>query len=515
MLALAVGLSWTQGTAARAAEKAGAPAPKPSETKRVREPAVAGLFYPKAKAELEAMLDRYLASAKTAPVQNLRALVVPHAGYRYSGPTAAHGYKLLSGSSFQTVVVLAPSHYAAFEGACVSGADEFRTPLGAVPIAPLARELAKTKPFVPEAPCRVGRPQWAMQSSRPLPAAGADTPDTWEHADEVQVPFLQRVLKEFALVPIVFGEVDPAEVARGLAGRLDEQTLLVTSSDLSHYHPYDKAKELDTACVRALCALDVEQLARQEACGKVPILALLHLARLKGWTAHMLDYRNSGDTAGDKSGVVGYAAVAFCAPGKSAFTPEDRRALLKLARQSVTEVVTQGRLPEVQGDRFPARLAEAKGCFVTLTKRGALRGCIGNIMPQGPLWTAVMENARSAAARDFRFPPVQKEEVDKLEIEISVLTVPQPLAFSSPDDLLAKLQPHRDGVVLHLGPRSATYLPQVWEQLPDKTTFLNSLAQKAGCAPDEWRKPGVKVMTYQVEAFKEADPAAGTGSANR
>ena len=135
---------------------------------------------------------------------------------------------------------------------------------------------------------------------------------------------------------------------------------------------------------------------------------------------------------------------------------------------------------------------------MTLTKRGDLRGCIGNILPQGPLYQAVIENARNAARRDPRFPPVTPPEVDQLEIEISVLTEPLPLFFSSPEDLLRKLHPGVDGVVLQIGNRSATYLPQVWEQIPDKVDFLNNLAEKAGCESSAWREPGVSVFIYHV-----------------
>ena len=160
-------------------------------------------------------------------------------------------------------------------------------------------------------------------------------------------------------------------------------------------------------------------------------------------------------------------------------------------------------MPELKSDGVPAPCRAAKGCFVTLTKSGELRGCIGNILPAGPLYQAVMEDARSAALRDPPFPPVTADEAATLHIEISVLTVPEPLAFASPDDLLAKLQPHRDGVVLKIGERGATFLPQVWEQLPDKAEFLSHLAAKAGCAPSAWRGKDVSVSIYHVEAFEE------------
>lgn len=472
---------------------------------RVREPAVAGLFYPKDPAALAATLDRLLAAARTESVGDLKGLICPHAGYQYSGPTAAQGYKLLAGQGWRTVIVLAPSHYAQFRGASVVRASAFRTPLGDVPVAPLAKELAQEPPFLLEAPCTIRRPGWAMQSSRTVPARGQETPHTWEHSDEVQVPFLQRALEDFQIVTVILGEVDPAEVANGLAPHLDARTLVVASSDLSHYHPYDQAKAYDTRCVQAVCRLDLEGMRDQEACGQLPILTLMHLARQKGWKARLLDYRNSGDTAGDKSGVVGYAAIAFTGGGSAAYSPAERRRLLELAHRTVREVVLHGRVPAVNADQFPDRLREPRATFVTLTKQGALRGCIGNLQAQEPLYASIINNARNAATRDYRFPRVQPDELDELGFEISVLTEPQPLAFSSPDDLLGKLQPHRDGVILHLGTASATYLPQVWEQLPDKTRFLSSLAQKAGCGAEDWRKPGTRVLTYQVEAFHAAD----------
>ena len=153
---------------------------------------------------------------------------------------------------------------------------------------------------------------------------------------------------------------------------------------------------------------------------------------------------------------------------------------------------------------MPPPLLEKRACFVTLTKGGALRGCIGHLTALEPLHQAVASNARSAALRDPRFPPVQPEEVEDIHIEISVLTEPQPLAFSSPDDLLSKLRPNEDGVLLQIGPRTATFLPQVWAQIPDKEQFLQHLSQKAGCEPSAWRGQDVSISIYHVECFEEA-----------
>ena len=160
-------------------------------------------------------------------------------------------------------------------------------------------------------------------------------------------------------------------------------------------------------------------------------------------------------------------------------------------------------VPEVAEKDVPPKLAEKKACFVTLTKDGALRGCIGHLTAMEPLHQAVAENARNAALRDPRFLPVKPDELDKIKIEISVLTEPQPLAFSSPEDLLSKLHPNEDGVLLHIGPRTATFLPQVWAQIPDKVEFLEHLSQKAGCEPSAWRGKDVSVSIYHVECFEE------------
>lgn len=474
---------------------------------RVRAPAVAGLFYPAQASVLSKTIDGLLEGAPAHHIPRLKGLVCPHAGYPYSGPTAAIAYKMLAGRDVQTVVILGPSHYALFEGASVPNTDAYQTPLGNVPISARAQQLARISPFVLEPQCLVQRPSWWPQAPKPAPPPGEDTPDTWEHSIEVQVPFLQKTLTNFTILPVVFGDVDPEQAARVLAGVIDGKTLVVASSDLSHYYTYDKAKELDHRCVKAICDLNIDEMKNQEACGKLPILTLMHLARQKGWKTQLLDSRNSGDTAGDKSRVVGYAAIAFYEPAPQNVEAKERKFLLDLARRTLACVATNRDSPGpgVNARDLSPILSETKGCFVTLTENGALRGCIGHILPQEALYLAVEDNARNAAIRDPRFQPVQPDELNKIKIEISVLTEPQPLRFNSPDDLLNKLEPGEDGVVLRIGPSGATFLPQVWEQLPDKVEFLNHLAQKAGCAPDDWRGRNVSVSIYHVEAFQESE----------
>lgn len=255
---------------------------------RTRQPAVAGTFYPRDPTELREQVDRMLAEARLHDLPRLRALICPHAGYRFSGPIAASGYKQLTSRKFPRIVVLAPSHRVAFQGVAVPDVDAFQTPLGLVRIDDEAKTLAKQSPFI-------------LDSS----------PHAREHALEVQLPFLQRVLGTFELLPLVFGDVDEVGLAPRLGQLADDRTFFVTSSDLSHYYAYEQAKVLDEGTVQAIVRLDIEAVRQREACGKGPILALLQLAKSRGWKARLLDLRNSGDTSGDHSRVVGYAAIAF------------------------------------------------------------------------------------------------------------------------------------------------------------------------------------------------------------
>jgi AmmeMemoRadiSam system protein B/AmmeMemoRadiSam system protein A len=481
--------------------------------RRVREAAVAGIFYPGHRDDLTRQMDRFLADAPTVPLGKLRGLICPHAGYEFSGPTAARAYKQVGGRAIDTVVVLAPSHYADFAGAAIPAVDAFATPLGEIRLAPRAAQLAKVPPFCDQpADCRVQRPSWWRQASMELPPFGEDTPHTWEHSLEVQLPLLQKVLNDFRLVPAVFGRVDPAAVATALADFVDDRTLVIASSDLSHYYPQRTAEELDASCIRAICDLDVKWMEGEEACGKQPILTLMHLARRKGWKTKLLDYRTSGDATGDPSAVVGYAAIAFFEgqepgeqdePGLGKLSPDEQKRLLELARQAITGAV-QGRQVAVPAlADVPRGWQRPAACFVTLTKDGELRGCIGHVCACMPLYQSVVVNAIRAALADSRFPPVTAEELKDVRIEISILTRPRPLEFDSPDDLLKKLRPGIDGVMFGLHGQRATYLPHVWEQIPVKEEFLRQLAQKAQLPPTAWKDPEAAVLTYQATAFKE------------
>ena len=460
------------------------------------------------------MIDKDLSAAPDAHLQNIRAIIVPHAGYPFSGPVAASAFRQLKGLHFKTVVVMGPSHFVATSAASVSGASAFRTPLGEVALSPKARELASLPPFVLDARSNdYEAPEWAQ----PHPESGDRTSvlvDAWEHSVEVEIPFLQRVLPEFQLIPIVMGDVDPASAASALARSADDTTLIVASSDLSHYHRYDEARKLDRRFVDAVLKMDFSNAARGEACGRIPILTLMYIAKSRGWTPHLLDLRNSADTYGDKSRVVGYSAIVWTAPSfppdamtnisaQAPLSDSDRALLLRTAHDAVEQTAHDEPLTAPPISSIPSELREPRACFVTLQEHGELRGCIGTLAAEKPLYQAVAVAASEAASHDTRFSPVTVDEAKRLRVEISVLTPSRPLAFSSPGDLLKKLQPHVDGVVLHIGNLEATFLPQVWDDLPDKKTFLNELAEKAGAPRNAWQGKNVSVDIYHVESFAD------------
>ncbi len=454
---------------------------------RVRRPAVAGQFYSDDSQRLRKEIGGYLAQADLRLDGRARMLISPHAGYVFSGPVAAKGYAAVD-SSTRTVILLGPSHRVFFEGLSIPEVDSYETPLGRVPLDSAVVARLRASSLV-----------------RSVPAAHAA-----EHCLEVQIPFLQVVLPNCRIVPIVMGRVAAEDVAALLEPILDEHTLLVASSDFSHYHSHTEAKRIDSVSIHTIVSGDMD--GPIDGCGEQAVRVLMHLGARLGLSPVLLDARTSYETAptyGGPEKVVGYAAIAYVGlpeAGKGHGAAEEglkaevKRYLLSLARASLESAVTGAPLRDV--GPCPEVAKAERGCFVTLTKNGALRGCIGYIEPIKPLHEAVVDNAHNAALKDPRFPKVTPEELPEISIEVSVLTKPRPLPYSSPEDLLAKLEPGRDGVILQKGFHQSTFLPQVWEQLPEKTTFLSHLALKGGMPRDGWKDADVK--TYRAVHFEES-----------
>lgn len=510
----------------------------------IRPPAIAGSFYPAdadlLKSEIDGLLDAALhadiAHGDTLP----KAIIVPHAGLMFSGAIAALGFATVRAlkDTVRRIVIIGPAHRMAFQGIALAKADGFATPLGNV---------------------RCDLP--GLQAALALPQVQIlDEAHRQEHGLEIELPFVQRLFGEsadVAIVPLLVSHCAPRqvhEVIEKLWG--GPETLIVISSDLSHFHDYDTARRLDNHTRDMIERLDAENITPRDACGALPVAGMLLSARKRGMTIQTLGMRNSGDVTGDKSRVVGYGAWAIYPAPEPASTgkgDESRTrgladtngtagttdtggtggdtgfvrateelitrhgpAILDLCRRSILHgLVTGSPLspsdygkggangpsngrdhhdgPTATGsspDLSPAVLSAlaAKGAsFVTLKKSGRLRGCIGSVIAHRDLAGDLCENAFKAAFRDPRFPPLAADEIDdSLELSISVLSPPQAFPFSNEADLIGKLTPFEDGIILSEGNQRGLFLPQVWEQLPDPADFLAHLKRKAGLPMDYW-----------------------------
>ncbi|MDP8208866.1 MAG: AmmeMemoRadiSam system protein B [Candidatus Electryonea clarkiae] len=480
---------------------------------KVRPPAVAGSFYPSDAAKLEAAIHGYVKDAVRSEVDKPVALIVPHAGYIYSGQIAADAYSQAVDHEYDVVVILGTNHTTAgFSGVSVYKGSGYRTPLG---IAEIDIDLAKQL---------INKDQRFSFNPKVHQR---------EHSVEVQVPFIQVLFPGLKIVPVVMGAPD-LQLCRDFGKALAEvignrNALVVASSDLSHYPGYEDAKKVDHKTLDAIKTFNPEEVKQaieeQEksgvanlstcACGAGPIMTALTTAKhLGATTASVVSYANSGDVlTGDKSRVVGYGAVVLHKgkdiekpplEGKqsSLLSPDDpipendRKALIKLARTTITRYLETGTLPLVR-DPVPS-FSLKRGGFVTLEKDGRLRGCIGHMTDDLPLKDVVGKMALQAAFNDYRFKPVTLEEMDEIEIEISVLTPYKPV--SSPEEIVVG----RDGVMIKKSGKSAVYLPQVAPQQGwNREQMLDKLCQKAGLPAGSWRK-GAEFLTFQAEVFKES-----------
>jgi AmmeMemoRadiSam system protein B/AmmeMemoRadiSam system protein A len=440
----------------------------------IRPAAVAGMFYPGEPRALAAEVARFLgAGEELAPrLAFPKALVVPHAGYVYSGAIAARAYQELAAARgiVGRVVLLGPAHRVPVRGLAAPGVDAFETPLGTV-----ALDRA------------------ALRSLADLPqVVRSDPAHALEHSLEVQLPFLQTVLGEFGLVPLAVGMAGVAEVAEVLE-RLwgGPETLIVISTDLSHYHAYSEARCIDSATLARIAARSTD-IDHDEACGATPLNGLLSCAQKRGIPVRLLAACNSGDTAGGKDSVVGYSSFAL-------YEQSDAQAgamLLAVAGAAIEE-----RLFNKTAATLDAPWLRQPGAtFVTLLKNGELRGCIGSLEAAKPLGEDVAENALGAAFRDPRFTELSAAEWPQCEVEISLLSTPKPIRFTDEADLLRQIRAGEDGLILEANGRRATFLPQVWQGVPDKRAFLGQLLRKAGL-PADTRLESCRISRYRVTKF--------------
>ncbi len=467
-----------------------------------RQPAVAGQFYPGDAKTLTAMVDSMLADAEVPAISGtLVGIQVPHAGYPFSGPTAARAFKLLQGMDSLTVVLLGTSHRVMLDKAAVYAKGAWHTPLGDVAIdEALAKAILAQDDFLAD-----------------MPAA-----HTREHSIEVEVPFLQRVLGDFKIVPIMLLQPSFEQcervgkaIARASEGK---KVVLLASSDLYHGESYDDAKRIDGTAVGLMAKFDPQAfhaaLVRNEAqaCGGNAITALMVAAREMGAdTAVVLAQTNSNDVTGERGGYcVGYSAVAFVARDMTKtsdvsdrvpsddLNEQEQKSLLRIARSTLESYIRTGKRPEVTP--LTSKLGEKRGAFVTLHERGDLRGCIGYVEAVKPLYQAVSEMAVAASTEDPRFPPVRVEELDKIDIEITVLSPLRPLP--SPDSAVVG----KHGLVIRKGFRSGLLLPQVpVEQNWNREQFLANTCLKAGLPPSAYKEKDAQLYSFTGQVFGEKE----------
>lgn len=477
----------------------------------VREPAVAGKFYPSDPGALRRAVEEFLREAVPPMAERPVALVSPHAGYIYSGQIAADAWRQAQGGKFDLVVILGTNHTAPeFRGVAVHPGTGFRTPLGVAEIDRLAAE--------------------ALVAADPGCAFLADVHEK-EHSVEVQVPYAQVLFPKAMILPLVVGSPDPALCER--LGRVlgtvlrGRKAIVVASTDLSHYPSAKDAGRVDRKVLAAVAGLDpgaFRAVLREEmsrgvpglgtcACGEAPVLAAMSAAKALGATRGVVvSYANSGDASiGDPNRAVGYGAVVFAAgPGgpdtaalrdPSGEIPEgpldasEKKALLSFARETIDRYLVTGTVPLARA--LPGKTRRPQGAFVTLKRGAELRGCIGRIFPEGPLGRTVGAMALQAAFNDPRFPPVGPGELSGLTVEISALTPMKPVAGAK--DVVAG----RDGVLLTKGGRSAVFLPQVaTEQGWGRDEMLDHLCRKAGLPAECW-KEGASLSVFQAEVFGE------------
>lgn len=466
--------------------------------KEIRKPAFAGSFYDKSRDNLLFHLKQMFINAQPKESQQpVAALIVPHAGYNYSGTVAASAYKQLPANArFNRIYLIGSSHRMAFNGAALYGGEAFETPLGIVPVDTSAvQELAAASSLF-------NINNLAHQQ---------------EHTLEVQLPFLQYHLKKpFKIVPVIIGtqnEDDCRLMAQALRSHFHEDNLFVVSSDFSHYPNYSDAQRTDHETAGAILKnnpaalhsilkkhhqMNIPNLATS-LCSWTSVLTLLFLTQnIPGIEYHHIIYQNSGDSPqGDTHQVVGYEAITVTRPTPNEFslTAEAKNELLTIARQALRNALNK--MPDNITAPASAILNQPTGAFVSLYVRGHLNGCIGQLEPAQPLWLVVKEMALAAAFDDDRFDRLKVKDLPDLEIEISVLTPPVKITD------INEIEPGRHGIIIQKGPHKGTFLPQVAQRMHwTREEMLRHCAlEKTGIGTDGWKN--AEIFTYEAIVFKD------------
>ncbi len=472
------------------------------------EPSLAGTWYPGSKKDLENMLSKFFNNVELGKNKDIVPLgiISPHAGLAYSGPIAAYGYSLLKNGNFDTVIIIATSHrYNAGKVSIYSG-DKVKSPIGTSKVnKEVAQKLIAANPNF---------------ESIPQVFKGG------ENSFETQLPFVQYQLPDAQIVPIMTATTDYsllddlADELISILERTDQKIAIVASSDMAHFHPYKETVSMDHHTIDLVLSMDIDGLKKEvqrgkcELCGFHSVYPFMKIMKRFGADKPlMLAYQNSADITGDQysSHIVGYSSIVFpeselgiqkkdSDAEQGVYSKEEKKYLLDLARKSISYYLENGKRFQPKQPEYE-KLKEERAVFVTLNEYGNLRGCIGHMHAQMPLYKAVAQMAVSAAVEDPRFPKVKEKELKDIDIEISVLTPMEQITDWE------QIRMGTDGVWIKKGWRSGVFLPQVATDTGwDRVTFLENLcAHKAGLQKDAYKDPSTEIYIYQVEKFSEEE----------
>ncbi|MBF0104959.1 MAG: AmmeMemoRadiSam system protein B [Deltaproteobacteria bacterium] len=456
--------------------------------KQVRPTFAAGTFYPADREALDETIKTLLTKDKPLGIRNTRAIVVPHAGYVYSGEVAAQSFREV-GKDFRRVFLIASNHSGKVDlrGISIPAVTHYAIPGTEIPLSSVADEIMK------------------QDFAGSIPEAHT------MHMLEIELPFLYHLngypdQPGFSIIPIIVGIMDPQMIKRFatlLGDYQDDNTLFVFSIDLSHFYPEAKADELDRYAIESVMSRDAQAVLGAVTDGNQVLATLIEMAQINNWQPSFLMHRTSGYASSNKASVVGYTSIVFHDP--LSLNDGEKKTLLDYARNVVSMAAAHGEAPALSPQVIAAYplFNVQRASFVTLKKNGALRGCIGNLFPQGSLHEAVKSGAFNAALNDHRFKPVTTDELKDIKISISILDYPQRVVVSDPKEYLTLLEPLKDGVIIKYNGKSSTYLPQVWEDITQPNQFLGSLCEKQGSPAHCWQDKEARLFKYKASVFGE------------
>ena len=468
---------------------------KDEDINPIREAAVAGVFYPSDIHQLHSDITGYLDHVADKTSGRPRILIVPHAGYKYSAQIAASAFKKIMPfrDKIKKIFLLGPSHYVYVNGVALANEKSFKTPLGLIKTdMSIAEQLAQNNDFL-----------FNSHAHKK------------EHSLEVILPFLQTTLNDFQIIPMVYGNANPQDIAKTLQPHLERNdSILIVSADLSHYLSYGEANNMDKKT-----ANDISNglaLASHQSCGATGINTAMILAKQFALVPHLLDMSNSGDASGDKDRVVGYGAWSFEKEKEEIklegieleqdnlanFARHNKDAIIDIVSKSLEKAVLENSEFSPERENYDDVMFNKGASFVTLEKNNNLRGCIGSILPVMSIAEDLAKNTNLAALQDSRFTPVTKDELKNITFKVSLLTGFEEIKFSSYDDLLKQIKPKTDGLLIKDGKRQGVFLPSVWKDIPNKKDFLTELKIKAGLSPSYW-SDNIEVFKFRtVEIVK-------------